>query len=390
MAETEIKPNGSSGRMKILLKIAFVFIVCGAAWGAWWHFYARHREVTDNAYVTGNIVNIEPQTPGVVVSVEADTGTFVEKGKVLVRLGRADSSLALDRARAELADTVRQTVVTRRKAPEARVVVQLRETELKKAKDDYKRRGGLLETNAISKEELENSKNRLEQAKDSLKIAQAQLSTAISARGYGTVEEQPAVQRAKVRFMEAYLALRRLEIMAPVSGYVAKRNAQVGKLVNPGQPLMAIAPLDEIWVEGNFKEGQIATIRMGQKVKLTSDLYGGSVVYDGKVAGLGAGTGAVFALIPPQNATGNWIKVVQRVPVRITLDPAQIKARPLVLGLSMRAEVDITNQGGPTLAPAGTVTGSFSTNVYEKQIEGGQELADEVIARAKNGKVEEP
>jgi membrane fusion protein (multidrug efflux system) len=386
MAETQSKPNGASGRVKILLKIAFVFIAIGGAWGAWWHFYARHREVTDNAYVTGNIVNIEPQTPGVVVSVEADTGTFVEKGKTLVRLGRADASVALDKAKAELADTVRQTIVIRRRAPEARAVAQLRETELEKARDDYKRRSGLLADNAISKEEMDNAKNRLEQAKDSLKIAQAQLSTAVSARGYGPVEEQPAIERAKARLVEVYLAWRRLEIMAPVSGYVAKRNAQVGKLVNPGQPLMAIAPLDEIWVEGNFKEGQIAAIRMGQKVKLISDLYGGSVVYDGKVAGLGAGTGAVFALIPPQNATGNWIKVVQRVPVRITLDPAQIKARPLVLGLSMRAEVDITNQSGQTLAPTGTNTGSFKTDVYEKQIEGAKELADEVIARAKNGK----
>lgn len=386
MADTESKPNGSAGRVIILLKIAFVFIVIGAVWGGWWHFYARYREVTDNAYVTGNIVNIEPQTSGVVVSVEADTGTFVEKGKTLVRLGKADASVSLEKARAELADTVRQTIVTRRRAPEARAVVKLKETELAKARDDYKRRSGLSDGDAISKEELENAKNRLEQAKDSLKIARTQLATAISARGYGAVEEQPAIARAKARFVEAYLAWRRLEIVAPVSGYVAKRNAQVGKLVNPGQPLMAIAPLDEIWVEGNFKESQIATIRMGQKVKLTSDLYGGAVIYDGKVAGLGAGTGAVFALIPPQNATGNWIKVVQRVPVRITLDPAQIKARPLVLGLSMRAEVDITNQGGPTLAPAGTVTGSFKTDVYEKQIEGGQELAGEVIASAKNGK----
>lgn len=386
MAETEIKSNGSSGRVKILLKIAFVFILIGAAWGGWWHFYARHREVTDNAYVTGNIVNIEPQTPGVVVSVDADTGTFVEKGETLVRLGKADASVALDKAKAELADSVRQTIVIRRRAPEARAIVKLRETELVKARDDYKRRSGLADDNAISKEELENSKNRLEQAKDSLKIAQAQLATALSARGYGSVEEQPAVERAKARFAETYLAWRRLEITAPVSGYVAKRSVQVGKLVNPGQPLMAIAPLDEIWVEGNFKEGQIASIRVGQKVKLTSDLYGGSVMYDGKVAGLGAGTGAVFALIPPQNATGNWIKVVQRVPVRITLDPAQIKARPLVLGLSMRAEVDITNQDGPTLAPAGTITGSFKTDVYEKQIEGARELADEVIATAKNGK----
>lgn len=388
MAETEDKPNGTSGRVKILLKIAFVFIAIGAAWGGWWHFYARYREVTDNAYVTGNIVNIEPQTTGVIVSVEADTGMFVQKGKTLFRLGRGDATVALDKAKAELADTVRQTIVTRRKAPEAQAVVKLRETELGRAQDDYSRRIGLLADNAISKEELENAKNRLEQAKDSLKIAQTQLSTAISARGYGPVEEQPAIERAKARFVETYLAWRRLEIVAPVGGYVAKRNAQVGKLVNPGQPLMAIAPLDEIWVEGNFKEGQIAPIRMGQKVQLTSDLYGGSVVFDGKIAGLGAGTGAVFALIPPQNATGNWIKIVQRVPVRITLDPAQIKARPLVLGLSMRAEVDITNQDGPTLAPIGTVTGSFKTDVYEKQIEGGKELADEVIAKAKNGKGE--
>lgn len=388
MAETETKPNGSPGRAIILLKIAFVFILIGAVWGGWWYFYARHREVTDNAYVTGNIVNVEPQAPGVVVSVEADTGTFVEKGKTLVRLGKADASVSLERARAELADTVRQAIVTRRRAPEAQAVVRLKETELAKAKDDYRRRSGLSDGDAISREELENARNRLEQANDSLKIARAQLATAMSARGYGPVEEQPAIERAKARFAEAYLAWRRMEIVAPVSGYVAKRNAQVGKLVNPGQPLMAIAPLDEIWVEGNFKEGQIATIRVGQKVKLTSDLYGGSVVYDGKIAGLGAGTGAVFALIPPQNATGNWIKVVQRVPVRITLDPAQIKARPLVLGLSMRVEVDITNQDGPTLAPTGTITGSFKTDVYERQIEGAKELADEVIAKAKNGKGE--
>lgn len=388
MAETQSKPNDASGRVKILLKIAFVFIVGAVAWGAWWFFMARHREVTDNAYVTGNIVSVEPQTAGVVVSVEADNGTFVEKGATLVRLGRTDASVALDKARAELADTVRQTIVTRRRAPEARAVVKLRETELEKARDDYSRRTGLLADNAISKEELENAKNRLAQAKDSLKIARTQLATAVSARGYGSVEEQPAIERAKARFVEAYLAWRRLEIMAPVSGYVARRNAQVGKLVNPGQPLMAIAPLDELWVEANFKEGQIASIRVGQKVKLTSDLYGGSALFDGRVAGLGAGTGAVFALIPPQNATGNWIKIVQRVPVRITLDPAQIKAHPLVLGLSMRAEVDITDQSGQPLASAGTVTGSYKTDVYERQMEGAKELADEVIAKAKNGKGE--
>jgi len=303
----------------------------------------------------------------------------VVAGQPLVQLDSADARVALEQAEAQLAQTVREVRtlfvgngslsanVALRQADAARAAA-----DVTKAEDDLRRRAPLTATGAVSGEEMQHADSALQSARSTLTAAQAaviaardQLSSNQSYTDNTSIDQHPNVQRAAAKVREAYLTLKRSDLPAPVSGYIARRSVQLGQRVQAGAPLMAIAPLDQLWVDANFKEGQLRNIRIGQPVKLVADVYGGKVEYDGKVAGLGAGTGAAFALLPAQNATGNWIKVVQRVPVRITLDAAQVKAHPLRIGLSMDAEVDVANQDGKSLADAPRSTAVVQTQVFD-------------------------
>src|SRR5215469_1908473 len=330
-----------SRRWHWLGALAAVLVTGGAVYGAYWAQVLRYRQSTDDAYVGGNVVQITPQISGTVVGIGADDTQFVKAGQPLVRLDPADAHVALDQAEAELARTVRDVRNLYATSSQLAATVQMHETELTAAQSDLTRRQRLVASGAISGEELQHSTDAVKTAQAELTAAEQQL-VANRARVDGTtLEDHPQVRDAAAAVRNAYLTLERTELTAPVPGFVARRNVQLGQRVSTGAPLMAVVPLDQVWVDANFKEPQLAHMRIGQSVKLTADLYGRRVVYHGTVAGFGAGTGAAFSLLPAQNATGNWIKIVQRVPVRIALDPREIAVHPLQIGLSMKADVDV-------------------------------------------------
>lgn len=345
-----------------MLIISAVFFVLGAGLGLNWLFNSRFYEETDNAYVQGNVVQVTPQIVGTVVKIYADDTDLVKAGQTLVSLDPSDTKVAVDQAEAELAQTVREvrTLYTSHKQYDANLAQ--RQVELSRAQDDLVERRKLALTGTISKEELRHAEATANAARAALDAAREQQSSGRALTDGTSVRKHPTVQRAAAHLRELLLALQRTNLLAPVNGQIAKRSVQVGQRVSPGAPLMAVIPLDQLWVDANFKEGQLRNMRVGQPVTLISDLYGSSVKYSGKVVGMGAGTGSAFALLPAQNATGNWIKVVQRVPVRITLDPAQLAAHPLRIGLSIRAEVDLHDQNGNPLGTAKEATTySFET-----------------------------
>ena len=369
-------PAAPGRRKTLLLRIVAGLALAGAAYGAWWGLVARHYQHTDNAYVGGNLVQITPQTSGTVLSILADDTDFVAAGQPLVKLDPADAEVALAQAEADLAQQVRQSrALFANRAASAALLAQ-RQSELSRAEDDLKRRqaaGG----EAVAGEELAHASAAVANAHAALSAAKEQLAASEAQTDNTRPDSHPAVARAAARVRESYLALSRATLPAPVAGYVAKRGVQVGQRVQPGAPLMAIVPLNSLWVDANFKESQLAGMRIGQPVTLHADIYGGSVTYHGKVAGLGAGTGGVFSLLPAQNATGNWIKVVQRVPVRITLDPKELSEHPLRVGLSMLAEVDQHDPSGPALATAPRQAPAQSTTAFA----GADQAAQARIAR---------
>jgi membrane fusion protein, multidrug efflux system len=357
---------GNPNRKKALVSIAAMVAVAGLAWGVYQWRVAGHYESTDNAYVQGNVIQITPQIGGTVMAIYADDTDFVKAGQPLVQLDPADARVALEQAEANLAQTVRQVRTLYANNGALAAQVDLRQADIAKAQsevarahDDLNRRQSLAGNGAVSTEELNHAQGRLASAKSVLAAAQAgvaaareQLASNQAMTDGTSIEQHPTIQVAAAKVREAWLATQRAALAAPVDGYVAKRTVQLGQRVAAGASMMSIIPLNQVWVDANFKEVQLRKIRIGQPVKLIADIYGKKVEYRGTVAGLGAGTGAAFALLPAQNATGNWIKVVQRVPVRVALDPAQIAANPLRVGLSMEAEVDVTHQDGKTLADA--------------------------------------
>jgi membrane fusion protein (multidrug efflux system) len=387
-------PAGNPKRRKALIALASVVVIAGLGLAAYEYLVASHYETTDNAYVQGNVIQITPQIGGTVLAILADDTDFVKAGQALVKLDPADAKVALDQAEANLAQTVRQVRTLYANNGSLAAQVTLRETDIAKAQseitranDDLNRRQSLVGNGAVSKEELNHAQTQLANARSAMASAQAGVAAAREqlmsnqAMTEGTsVEQHPSVQAAGAKVREAWLATQRAALPAPVDGYVAKRTVQLGQRVAAGTPLMSIIPLKQVWVDANFKEVQLRNIRIGQPVKLVADVYGKKVEYKGTVAGLGAGTGSAFALLPAQNATGNWIKVVQRVPVRIALDAKQLQDNPLRVGLSMDAEVDVSNKDGKTLADGGQPSVVSQTEVYSTLDNGANEEVRRVIA----------
>lgn len=377
-----------------MLTLTAVVVAAGLAWAAYEWLVASHYESTDNAYVQGNVIQITPQIGGTVMAILADDTDYVKAGAPLVKLDPTDTQVALDQARAALAQTVRQvrTLYANNASLSAQVAVReadvvKAQTEIARATDDLNRRQSLIQSGAISKEELSHVQTQLTNGKNALSSAQAGVAAAkqqlISNQTLtdGTaIDKHPSVQAAAVKLREVWLAAQRAALPAPVDGFVARRTVQLGQRVAAGTPLMAIVPLNQLWVDANFKEVQLRNIRIGQSVKLTADLYGKKIEYTGQVAGLGMGTGAAFALLPAQNATGNWIKVVQRVPVRVTLDAAQLAQNPLRVGLSMLATVDVSKQDGKMLADTPRAAALVQTKVYEALDAGAAEEVRKIIA----------
>ena len=359
-------PAGNPRRRRALTALAGVVVVAGLGWAAFEILVASQYETTDNAYVQGNVIQITPQITGTVIDLMADDTDFVKAGQPLVQLDPADARVSLDQAEAGLAQAVRQarTQYANNGALAAQVALRQSEaaraaSDIGRAADDLQRRQMLTGNGAVSKEELSHAQNQLANAKTALAAAQAGVTAAREQLGSnqaltdGTrIDQHPGVQVAAARMREAFLATQRTAMVAPSDGYVARRTAQLGQRIAAGVPVMSIVPLNQVWVDANFKEVQLRGIRIGQPVALVADLYGKKVEYSGRVTGLGVGTGAAFSLLPAQNATGNWIKVVQRVPVRIALEPQQLAAHPLRVGLSMDVRVDVHDQNGKALADA--------------------------------------
>jgi membrane fusion protein (multidrug efflux system) len=368
-----------SKRRQVLGSVAAAVLLAGGAYAAWWFVFARATESTDNAYVQANVVQVTAQVGGTVVAIEADDTDYVRTGQLLVKLDPSDARIALTQAEAQLAQTVRevrqlyagnatlQSQVAARDADLARA-----RSELARAGDDASRRGALVGSGAVGKEEFNHATSQVTAARSAVAAAESALQAArdqlIASRNLtegSTIAAHPQIERAAARVRETWLALRRAELVAPVDGHVARRSVQVGQRVQAGAPLMALVSLRDAWVDANFKEGQLQNLRLGQPAKLWADVYGKQVEYHGVVVGLGAGTGAAFALLPAQNATGNWIKVVQRVPVRIKLDAKELALHPLRVGLSMQATVDVSRQDGKILADAPHQGAVAETQVFD-------------------------
>ena len=370
-----------NGRRKRWLAIALgAFAVIGLGYGAYWATVLRYVESTDDAYVSGNVVQITPQISGTVVAIGADDTQFVNAGKTLVQLDRSDAQLALEQAEAQLARTVREVRNLFATSAQLQAAVAVRQTDLTKAVDDLERRERLASAGAISREELQHARDAYNSAKAAVAAAEQELVANRARVDRTTIENHPEVRNAAANLRNAYLTYSRTVLPAPVSGFVAKRAVQLGQRVGPGTPLMAIVPLEQVWVDANFKEPQLATMRVGQPVTLTADLYGGKVEYHGKVAGFGAGTGSAFALLPAQNATGNWIKIVQRVPVRVELEPQELAAHPLQVGLSMQVDVDTHERGGARLPQLAHDAPAYSTDVFNTEQQVADARVKEIIA----------
>ncbi|WP_266180409.1 efflux RND transporter periplasmic adaptor subunit [Dyella humicola] len=378
-------PNGAAQPTKhgrsIMLRILGAAVLAGAiGFGAWYVLASRWYEGTDDAYVNGNVVQITPQIVGTVVSIGADDGDFVKQGDVLVTLDKADADVALENAAANLANTVRKVRGLYSTVSGAQADVAVRQTAVQKAKDDYDRRANLASSGAISAEELSHAKDALTAAESSLTTAEQQLQTNKVLVDDTIVTSHPDVKAAASQYRAAYLTEVRTTMVAPVTGYVAKRSVQVGQRVQPGAALMAVVPLHEVWIDANFKETQLMHMRIGQPVEVTSDIYGHAVKYDGKVLELGVGTGGAFSLLPAQNATGNWIKIVQRMPVRVVFtDPKQLDQHPLRVGMSLTTRVDLHDKSGPMLAQKVPTRPAFSTDVYEQQLAHADEQVAQLI-----------
>ncbi|MGC4028307.1 MAG: HlyD family efflux transporter periplasmic adaptor subunit [Steroidobacteraceae bacterium] len=390
MSDTDISnpsapPAANGNRRRILVIIAVIFLVLGAAWLLLDRLVLSQRESTDDAYVAGNQVRISSQLGGTVVEVLAGNTSRVEAGQVLVKLDPTDAQQALDRASAALAQAVRQVRANVQSADQFDALIKVRRLELTRAEADLSLREPLLAERAVADEEVRHAREAVALAQAQLSQAQRQAAASRALVDATTVADNPAVLAQRAAYRDAWIAVHRTAIVAPVAGYVAQRSVQLGQRIAPGEPLMTVIPLQDVWLDANFKESQLRNLRIGQPVRITSDQYGRSVVYHGQVVGLQAGTGAAFSLLPPQNASGNWIKVVQRVPVKIALDRDEVAANPLRIGLSMDAVVDTHERGGPVLAAEPASDVQEITAAYAADLAAADAAATEIVQRNSGG-----
>lgn len=371
----------SNPRKRKVMLFALTILVILAGLGVWGYheFYGRWNESTDDAYVNGNVVEITPLVTGTVVSIGADDGDLVHEGQVLVNFDPNDAEVGLQSAQANLARTVRQVRGLYSNVDGMKAQVNAQQAEVQKAQDNFNRRKNLAAGGAISQEELSHARDDLTSAQNALANAKQQLMTTSALVDDTVVSSHPDVMSAAAQLRQAYLTHARSTLIAPVTGYVAKRSVQLGQRVQPGTALMAVIPLDQLWIDANFKETQLRDMRIGQPVDIEADLYGSDVKYSGTIDSLGAGTGSAFALLPAQNATGNWIKIVQRVPVRIHINAEELAKHPLRVGLSTQVDVNLRDQSGPVLAQQPPQKASFSTGIYDRQLAEADAMITQLI-----------
>lgn len=360
----------------ILLGVLLVVILGGF----WWVLWGQYEETTEDAYVEGNVVSVTTQVSGTVVAIQADTTDRVSVGQSLITLNPIDARLALAKAEANLAQSVRSVRGQFASKDQLQALVAQRQSEWVRARSEYQRRRELVQSGAISTETLESAQQAVTGAQAALVAAQNQLKAGRALVDHASIETHPSVQGAIAALREAYVNEARTQIVAPVSGMVTKRNVQVGQHVAAGANLMSIVPLDQVWVSANFKESQLKNIRSGQSVTLVADMYGQQVTYQGQVMDLDAGTGSAFALLPAQNATGNWIKVVQRVPVRIALQKEQVLDHPLRIGLTMKVTVSTKQRiDQPKNQQVTQKPQSYATEVFADELSEANKLIDAII-----------
>ncbi|MGO1310085.1 MAG: multidrug efflux MFS transporter periplasmic adaptor subunit EmrA [Kluyvera intermedia] len=381
-AETQApqQPANKKGKRKrALILLTLLFVIIGVAYGSYWFLVLRHFEETDDAYVAGNQVQIMSQVSGSVTKVWADNTDYVQQGDVLVTLDQTDAQQAFEKAQTELASSVRQMRQLMINNKQLQANIDIRKTTLSQAQTDLSRRVPLGSANLIGREELQHAKDAVASAQAALNVAIQQYN-ANQAMILGTkLEDQPTVRQAATDVRNAWLALQRTKIVSPMSGYVSRRSVQPGAQISPTTPLMAVVPASNLWVDANFKETQLAHMRIGQPVTVISDIYGDDVKYTGKVVGLDMGTGSAFSLLPAQNATGNWIKVVQRLPVRIELDADQLAKHPLRIGLSTLVKVDTTNRDGQILANQLRSSPAYESNAREISLTPVNKLINDIV-----------
>ena len=379
--DNNIATENPGKRKTVLIAITAAFVLAGLGWAVYYNLVWSKEEVTDNAYVGGNLVTLSAQVTGNVDEIHADETQMVKAGAPLITLNAIDADLALRQAEARLGNIVRQERERYSSVAQYDAVIEQRRLALSTAQGNLSRRAPLALDHTISGEDLAHAKQAVDDAKAALIVAQRQAESAKAGVAGVSLASHPAVLSAKGDVVQAWLAVRRNAVIAPVSGYVAKRSVQLGSHVTPGTPLMSIVPLDQLWIDANFKESELRNIRIGQRATIETDLYGSKVVYHGKVLGMSAGTGSAFSLLPAQNATGNWIKVVQRVPVRITLDPKELAAHPLRIGLSTTVTVDTSHAEGATLDQPMVASALYTTRALSQPVADAEKIADTIIAQ---------
>jgi membrane fusion protein (multidrug efflux system) len=375
-----------SRRPLIILGIALIAL---AGWGLYYLLFQRGHVSTDDAYVNGNLVRLTPQVAGTVIAINTDETQFVHRGEVLVQLDPRDTQVALAQAKATLGQTVRDVAQLFAQERRDAALVQTQRVQLSQANQDVERDHPLIAVHGVSQETLQHEQNAVQTARAGLQQAEATLASTRAAIAGTTPQTHPRVLQAEAALRNAWLAAARTKVVAPVSGYVVRRSVQLGQQVTPSNELLAIVPVDSMWIEANFKENQLSALRIGQPVRVEADMYGSRVRYRGRVLGVTAGTGSALAVLPAQNATGNWIKIVQRLPVRIGLDPQELERNPLFLGLSTTVKVDVRDRSGATLSKQPAWQAALNTDVYADQ-EAGADAAINAIVAANLGHKAEP
>lgn len=356
---TAVPPQGASrSRKRGFLMLGAAVLLGAAAYGGYEGFIAGSNETTDDAYVAGDVVAITAREEGTILAINADNTEHVKSGQSLIELDPATADATTASAEANLARAVRNVRSDFSKVDETGAEIVAAEADLSRAQNDLKRRQAAAAEGAVSGEEVSHAADQVRTAAAQLNLARSRQAQASSAVQGTNIQTNPDVLAAIAQVRRAAIAQSHLHLTAPVEGVVAQRTVQLGQHVAPGTPLMAVVPLDKVWIDANFRETQLADLRVGQPVKIESDVYGGSITFHGRVLGLGAGSGNAFALLPPQNATGNWIKIVQRVPVRIALDREELKANPLQIGVSAKVEVDTSDHSGVPVARAAAAVGT--------------------------------
>ena len=373
-------PNGNK-RRHVLLGMTLLFILAGIVYAVYYTLVLTQRETTDNAYVGGNMITLTSQVSGNVQDICADETQMVKAGTEVIKLDPLDAELGLRQAEAKLGATVRQLRQRYADVAQYEAAIEQRKLTLQQAEDDLARRAPLAADHTLSTEEVTHARQTVAEAKAALTLAQTQAEAARSGVLGVNIVDHPGVLSAKADFVQAWVAARRNAILAPASGYVAKRSVQVGAHIVPGTALLTIVPLDQLWIDANFKESELQNLRIGQPVKIEADIYGGKVEYHGKLVGLAAGTGSAFSLLPAQNATGNWIKIVQRVPVRISLDTREVADHPLRIGLSTEVTVDTHVRDGPVLGAPAPAAPAYSTASLGQPVAEAEELARNIVTR---------